>query len=239
MKNLSKIVTVIVLMFACTEETIRFNDLVSITKNKEALVADGSDTAELILKFNDDANIDLIDASAEIFNGRFIDSENSTLAIEPTKNPDGVITAKVIVASTTIADSLKIIFSVNEFNTPIALGSILSVPDTINLQASAFSVSNSFDSEIQIVGNVLNNLGKKASNGYQIIVNDTFQNGTPVNGLYRETSLITNNGQISFIYSPGAVSPNQFINLEAIVLDQGGAPIGVANQIQIYITNND
>ncbi len=239
MKKLIYTLFVIVFVFACSTEDIRFNDLAIITKNKDVIKADGFDSAIFTVRFNTESNINLINAKAQIVNGRFVDSETNELKIEPIKDPDGVIRANIGVISSTIVDSLQVIFNINEFKTISKLGSVKSVPATINLQASAFSVPNNFDDEISITGIILNIEGKKASNGYQVVINDTFENGAAVNGLFRETSLVTNNGQVSFIYSPGPVNPEQFINLTATVLDEEGSPMGIMNQIQIYITNND
>lgn len=239
MKKFSKTLVMIVFVFGCSTESIQFNDLAIVTKNKEAIKADGFDTAVFSLKFNAESDIELINAKAQIINGRFIDSDSNELKIQPVKDPDGIIRANIGVISTTIVDSLKVVFNVNEFKFLSKLSSIKSVPATINLQASAFSVANSFDSEIVVTGTILNSEGKKASNGYRVIINDTFENGMVVNGLFRETSLVTNNGQVSFIYSPGPVNPDQFINLTVTILDERGSTIGVTNQIKIYITNND
>ncbi|MCD2258839.1 hypothetical protein [Psychroserpens luteolus] len=239
MKKLSKALLAIIFVYACSTETVRFNDLAIVTKNKEVIKADGFDSAVFTVRFNAGSDINLINANAQIINGRFIDSNTNELEIQPVKDPDGVIRANIGVISTTIVDSLKVIFNINEFKTISKLSSIKSVPATISLQASAFSVANSFESEIEITGTILNSEGKKASNGYQIIISDTFENGIAVNGLFRDTSLVTNNGQISFIYSPGPVNPDQFINLTATIIDDEGLPIGITNQIQIYVTNND
>lgn len=237
MKKLSKALVMIVFVIACSTETVQFNDLAIVTKNKEAIKADGFDTAIFIVTFNTESDIKLINAQAQIVNGRFVDSDSNELKIQPIKDPDGIIVARIGVISTTIVDSLKVIFNVNEFKTISKLSSIKSVPATIDLQASAFSVANSFDSEIEVTGTISNSEGKKASDGYRVIINDTFENGMAVNGLFRETSLVTNNGQVSFIYSPGPVNPDQFINLTVTILDEGGSTIGVANQIKIYVTN--
>lgn len=239
MKKLSRALVVIILLYACSTESVRFNNLATITKNKDAIKADGFDTAIFTVKFNVDSDINLIKANAHIINGRFLDSDSNELEIQPSKDPDGIIRANIGVISTTIDDSLKVIFNINEFKTTSKLSSINSVPSTIKLKASAFSVANSFESEIEINGELLNSEGKKASNGYQVIINDSFEDGSAVNGLFREASLVSNNGQISFIYSPGPVNPDQFISLRATILDEGGSTIGATNQIQIYITNND
>lgn len=239
MKKLNTIL-ILISAFACTTETVRFNDLATIRINKNTIVANGFDTATFILEFNNNnSNIDLVKANAEIVNGKFADSESKELTIKPIKDPDGIIRANVDVVSTTVADTLKVIFNINEFKTISKLATTKSIPASINLKASAFSVANSFDSEIKITGTVLNSDGKKVSNGYKVVVNDSYQNGNAVNGLLRETSLTTNNGQISFIYSPGSVNPEQFINMSVIVLNEEGLLTEITNQIEIYVTDKN
>lgn len=239
MKRKSIALLLIVSVLSCSTETIRFDSLAIITPNKESIKADGFDSAVFRIQFDDDSDIALIKAKAQIVNGKFADSETNELTIQPIKDPNGIIRADVIVTSTTIVDSLKVTFNINEYKTNAALNSIRSVPSSINLQASAFSVANSFESEISITGSIQNEEGRKASNGYQIVIYDTFNDGTAVNGLIRNASLVSNNGQISFIYSPGPVEADQFLTIAATVLDENGIPIGVTNQIQVYITNND
>ena len=224
---------------ACTEEDVRFNDLAKIVPSKNTIIADGADTATFIIEFNQDSNIELIDANVRVVNGSFTDSDSNEKMIEPIKDPDGVIRANIGVVSSTIVDSLKIIVNVNEFKTSSSIPNVTSEPSTMSLSASGFSVANSFESEITITGTVLNSQGKKASNGFQVLIEDTFADGSAVNGLFRNESLRTSNGQISFIYSPGPVIPEQFINLKATVLDPTSGVTTIMNSIQIYVTTND
>ena len=239
MKNKYIVLAIILSVYACTTENVRFNDLVSITKNKDTITANGFDTVIFDLTFNKDTNIDLIKAKAEIFNGRFIDSENNELTIEPIKDVNGVIKARIGIISTTIPNSILVTFTINGYKTIETIETIKSLPSTTSLDVSAFSVANSYQNEVTISGSVLSDIGKKASDGYQVLIQDTFEDGLPINGAYRESALITKNAAFSVIYSPGPIPSDQFINIKATVLDENGAVTEVINQIQLYITNTD
>lgn len=223
-------------LIGCTSE-IEFGDLLFIDGSRNFIIADNADTVTFILEFNEDAELDLINAKATVLNGTFKENNENELDIKPIKDIKGKIKANVVVQSTTEISDVKVEFNINEFITPFILRAVPSEPASISLIASAFNVHNNFDSEITLTGNLKNELGNKVSNGFSVRFEDTYENdGTLVGGSYRESALVSSNGQISTIYSPGPVVANQYINLEAIILDENGNDTNIRETIKIFIT---
>ncbi|MFC4634082.1 hypothetical protein ACFO3O_09200 [Dokdonia ponticola] len=222
-------------LISCTSE-IDFGDLLSIRDSRDFITADNADTVTFVLEFNEDAEVELINAKATVINGAFQENNEDELDINPIKDINGKIGATVVLQSTTVVSDVKVEFNINEFITPFIITAIPSEPASISLQASAFNVDNNFDSEITLTGNLKNELGNKVSNGFSVRFEDTFENGTLVGGSYRESSLVSSNGLISTIYSPGPVTANQYINLEVIVLDENSNDTDITETIQIFIT---
>ncbi|WP_299110458.1 hypothetical protein [uncultured Winogradskyella sp.] len=239
MKKLSIIIVAILCTNACTKNEVSFNDLVEIRESRDFIIANAQDTITYVLKFNNEATISLIKAKAEVTNGIFIDNDENELVIEPIRNVEDEIEVIVQVRSTTRASPMEVEFNINEYKTRYIVTSQKSIPSNINIEASAFSVGNSYESEVTLTGSLSSEIGRKVSDGYQVVIKDTFEDGTPVNGVYRASALITNNGLISVVYSPGNISPNQFITIEAIVIDENGLETDIVNQLQLYITATD
>ncbi|MGV6832520.1 MAG: hypothetical protein ACWA5P_13280 [bacterium] len=237
---MKKIIAIILVatILSCTEDRLNFIDLLSIDQSRDFIIADGSDTVTYILNFNRDAELSLIDAKATVTNGVFEDNNEDELDIEPIRDINDNIEARVVVKSTTAPSDVVVEFNINEFITKDSLTAVISEPATINLQASAFNVDNNFDSEISFTGNLRNENGAKVSNGFSVRFEDSFSDGSPVNGSYREEALSTSNGQVSTIYSPGPIAPDQFINMKVIVLDENGNDTAITAELEIYITTD-
>lgn len=235
---MKKILFIVTLIMSCTEE-INLPDLAVIRQSKEFILADGSDTVMFIVEFNDEANISKISASAEVINGSFVSNDSSKLTIVPVKDIKNKILARINVKSTTVLAPTKVFFNINEYRTSIELEAQKSEVKNITISASAFSVDNNFDDEIKLTAKLTNENGKKVSNGYKVIFEDKLEDGSNINGSYRDESLDSNNGEVTTIYTPGIISASQNAILKVTVLDENGAKTSITDQIKLRITKKD
>ncbi|WP_299221881.1 hypothetical protein [uncultured Aquimarina sp.] len=238
---MKKILTLVIvtIFFGCTTE-VDFGDLAFITKSRDFVIADGTDTVTFVVTFNNEANIDQISAKATVMNGSFTDNDDDELTIEPVRDITGKIESIVEVRGTTSAANTIVRFNINEYTTKFELSPQLSIPSNISLNASAFSVLNNFDGEITLTGSLSNEIGRKVSSGNKVKFEDFFADGSPVNGQYRAQSLSSGaDSKVSTVYSPGEIDENQTITLRVTVLDDNGEETNISDSIEIFITTEN
>ena len=118
----------------------------------------------------------------------------------------------------------------------IVLSAIKSEPRNISLQLSNSSILNNFREEVTLTGSLTNELGRKVSQGVSVVFIDNLEDGTAAEGVFRLEQLTSNsNSQVSVQYSAGLIEPNQFINLQVLILDENNNPTSITDLKKIFI----
>lgn len=226
---------------ACSEQVVNEDDLVSnISISKTELLANGADVSTVKVFFNKDAKVSLIKLEVEVNNGTIIENGTKKIELVPEENLEGEISAEFNLRSSTIVADHVIDFKVDKYLLERTIVSNRSNPASVAISSSAFSVQNNFDSEITLEALLSNENGGKVSNGIKARFVDTFLDGTPVNGRFRQESLSSNSdSKVSAVYSPGLIEPNQNIMVTVELLDDSGNPIGISGSIEIYVDEID
>jgi len=238
--NSKELLLILLLITGCNKEEILFENLVKkVELSKASLKADGKDVLKVTLFFNIDAEISKISGKASINNAIFQESKTNKLDLKPIKTINNEIIAEFIITSTTLNSDHALVLNVNEFEKRFEIQSIKSVPASISLETSSFSVGEDFSDEIKLVATLKNEEEKSVSNGAKVVFMDLYDDGTSVNGVFRDEQLSSNNeSKTSAFYTPGIVSGNQFINIKAEVLDSLGNLSGIIDTKRIFITTN-
>ncbi|NQZ43603.1 MAG: hypothetical protein HRT65_04780 [Flavobacteriaceae bacterium] len=211
MKKTYSILLVALLLFSCSKEEVRFDDLVEQVFFPRAVefMADGKSKIRIDIRFVEGTEVSSIKAVAKV-NRSFAVHEGSDkeeLTLEPEVATNGRILTGFTIVSTTRPGEFQIELEVNQYRRFYNLESIASPPSALSLSKSSNSVQAGYLGEVTIEGFITNAEGAKASQGVKAEVSDVLENGDPANGIFRALQL-TSNGEskISLVYSPGPVS---------------------------------
>ncbi|MEL6811544.1 MAG: hypothetical protein AAFP76_09435 [Bacteroidota bacterium] len=237
MKNIILLALIGSCLMSCTKSEIKFSDLAEpIDFSKTTVIANGSDVVTGVVTFNEDADISKISAKLTGSNITISGAENNEKTLSPVRTSEGKIEAEFSLTSTNTFGDASLELNVNEYKETYSFEVIKSTVNSISIEPSAFSMLNNFQSEITIEGLLLNEEGKKASRGVVVEILDKLSDGSPANGELRAKQLTSNgDSKISFIYSAGLIDPNQFVTIEAVVLDENGEPSNLNTSIEIFI----
>tara|TARA_E500000318_G_C3566436_1_gene215836 strand:- start:446 stop:1174 length:729 start_codon:yes stop_codon:yes gene_type:complete len=234
--------TLITIFWSCGDENLSFNEVVLDIfpkPRKTSLIADGVDERRYSMVFNSDAKIENIKVSGEVANGVFSDNEQDTFTLKPFKDSNDQIVAFFTVRSTTVNKKIELVFKVNDYFLKESIESEPSLPERIQIIPSALTVRNTFASEITIQANLLNERNRKVSQGIKVKVSDELADGTPVNGRFRNSQLTSDEeSKVSFSYSPGEITPNQDIILRLEAYNVNDDPLGIEEEIRIFVLPN-
>lgn len=105
----------------------------------------------------------------------------------------------------------------------------------ISLTADGFAVPVNFLGELNLSAALSSKMGK-ATRGQQVRFIDSYEDGSPVEGSFRNTVAKSDDNSIAkTIYSPGPVSPNTYVYITATVLDDGGDETDISQTIKIFL----
>lgn len=241
MKKLLLLSFLTTLLSCSNDEPTNFDDLVSdvILTGVQNFIADGSSKIQGEINFNPDASITDIDAKIILTNATFENSTESTLSLTPEILPNGRVRAEFTIVSTTRAGDYSIEVNINQYRRKFNLEAGVSSPEAISLTKSANSVEVNFVGEVTFEGTLKNFENRKVSQGVKVRFSDFLSNGNPAEGIYRAESLISNSdSKVSVVYSPGVITPNQFITIIVEILDENNNSIGISSSTEIFGLNN-
>lgn len=233
-----------VMFLSSCEETIVVTDLIRELRASDMIFeADGSSIIEVTAVLNKDADNDKRTVEFVTSSGSFKDGVNGKIQ-QKAELINGELIAKVILIAPMQPGEIKVNAQVllndlrDEYVSELTITATTSSPDKIDLSADGFSVLNNFQSEIELTGVLLNGT-KKVSLETVVTLKDYFEDGTAVNGSFRNEMLESDiNSKVRATYSPGQVTPDQFIIIQATVLDTNGNPTLLQDEIKIYVRSN-
>ena len=229
-------------MISCEDEIekdLEFEDfIVNVDFSEgENLIADGTTTNEVTVSFNPKASISKIKAAASLTNGTFIDNGENEYTLRPERlNANDNITATFSIKGTTNNTSHILSFNVNSFTKDIELSSTQSSPSSINLSLAVGSAVHNFIGQVPLTAVLTNELGRKVSSGVKVRLLDILDDGSPGNGIFLNPQFSSNGeSSISGIYSPGTITPNQFVTIIVEVLNPDGSISQISDHKKIFI----
>lgn len=248
MRKIKTLAISLCFIFSCSKQNVEFKDLISDIQfiPEKQLIANGQDAVLVRVFFNKESVIENINGTVTVSNAIIQESGSNELKLSPTRDlADPALKDEVIVEffvkSTTLHADHRLNFNVNMFeNNSTVIPSIRSVPSSVSLSINSFSIEQNYGSEVTLSATVLNSEGKKVSNGAKARFRDVFEDGTPVNGRFREERLSSNNESVvSAIYSLGLVEINQEITIIVELLDDEENLLGISDSKRIIVTTND
>lgn len=225
-----------IFLVGCTKN-IEYSDLAEIKFSNNEWFANGSDKITIVIIFNEESNLDLINASASITNGTFTKNNSNEIEITPIRD---VVSGKVqsivmIKSSTTNADS-EVKININGYEARKFITSKKSVPANLTLKVDKFSIKNNFSEVLNLTGKLLNNANKNVSTGSRVLFEDFLPDGTPAGGKFKDT--IINSNSISTVnntYSVGQIRANEKVTIIATVLDENENKTPIKNTIELLV----
>lgn len=235
---------VLLVLFSCKKQNPAIGELIkNYTFSTHQLDADGSSLVNISVKINPAADLTKRGIIFSASRGEFIGGTDGKLSKKAEIEGDSLI-ARAQYKAPSKAGIVKITIKMDlpaetqEYKVTDSIVIADSRPDTIAVKTSAFSVMINFASEITVTGTLLNTQRKGVSTGYQVIFSDHYEDGTDVNGKFREQQVFTGStSTVSAIYSPGFVAPGKGIWLVGAM---AGAPSASVKRdsVLIYSTQN-
>jgi len=233
-----------VLATACVEdEAPAISDVITMKLSKSEVKADGSSTVKVTLELNADTDPTLRTVVVKSTGGSFVDGEGTKISTKAIKRNEKVL-AEVFWRAPASSGKVGIWAEpeLPEFGGLYVVSDTIAVvaspPKTISLTADAFSVYTHFDSELTLSGRLRNEEGNGVDKGTKVQLMDYFEDfgGSP-GGSFRAESLSSDGeSKFSAIYSPGAISPDQYIWLVATALDAAGNELeNVKDSLKVYV----
>lgn len=241
MKKSIYILLMLIIAFGCKkEESISLDDVISIHTTKDSVLADGTTIIELTAYINNNASDSKRDVLFSTGSGQFKSNNSNEVTVKSSKlNGIFSATAKLIAPSTLgdfyvfaqpAVDGIK-----GQYVASKAIIVSSSQVACIILSTNSFGVRNNFNGEIKLSGQLQNSFGNGVTDGVKVILEDFYEDSTPVGGIFKNKALTSTNSVISAKYSPGIISPNQFIYIRVSVLKENGDTTNITSTIKIYI----
>lgn len=226
------------------EETLTVDDMIVAvnTSEQDGLLADGR-AIHIEAIINPEAQASTRKVLFTSNGGSFKDADDDELIVEATMengllSADAIFIAPLSEGEVTISVQMDLADLRGKYVTEKPLRFAKSDPAAISIEADAFSVFNGFDGEINLSGKLSNAMGNGVQLGTRVELIDLYEEDDGrVNGKFRDMTLSSGpNSEISAVYSPGAVTPDQTIKIIANVLDENSNPIpGVTDTIFIEV----
>lgn len=231
------------LLFQCGEDHITISEIVALEVPSE-VTGDGTSKFKIRAILDSHSDEKLRKVKFSVGAGSFDEGtgpDMRTATADARFNDDHLVaevtwkapstTGTVVVSAEPVLEGKQGLFRVND-----SIDVQPSQASSISLSASAFSVANTFESEIIVTGILRNSNGGGVTSGTRVVTRDIFaSDGAPVNGRYRSLQLSSNAASsISFVYSAGPIVPNQDILL-VTMLDGDGSQTDVGDTLRIFV----
>lgn len=221
-----QIFSVIVLSItACKPEAITPSEVISnVEISNRSPWADGTSVIDISVNLNKHADADKRNVIFRTSSGVFLPA-NDTIITQKANFENGNLVAKVKFKVPATARTVyftirpEIRSAETDFILSDSLETKTSIPTDLIITPSAFSVFTNYAGEIQVSA-LLKNGTRNASSDCQVIFEDYFPNGTPVNGRYRQKREKTDgNATVSTYYSPGNIPAGTSFFLKCTYID--------------------
>ncbi|MCX2451404.1 hypothetical protein OQX61_08985 [Pedobacter sp. PLR] len=246
MKNLSVLVLLLLLFNSCKKEKVISTDLIrSLKVSATEVPADGSSTLYVTAEINEDSDPDRRIVVFTSNNGSFGEKGDSTISQKAIFEGEKLISrvqfkAPISTGTITIKARVDLSNEKRDFTKMVSVQALSSIPDKLTLTASSFSVMVKYGNEISIIGQLVNNSNKFVSKGNKVIFSDSYEDGTPVNGFYRQLQLSSNaSSNVSATYTPGEIGVGKRIWLKCHLLDENGRNTTIKDSILIHTISNN
>jgi len=207
----------------------------------DGLLADGR-IIEVEAVIHPDAETDARKVLFTASGGSFKNAENGDLIVEAVMNSN-VLTAKAVFIAPLKEGEVSIFV---QMDLPDQRGNYVvdkvlmfdrSNPNSISIDADAFSVYNGFDGQINIIGSLFNSEDNAVNYNTKVELLDLYLDNSPINGKFKDSILLSNtDSKISTSYSPGYITADQTIKIVANVLDENGTYIlGITDTLFIEV----
>jgi hypothetical protein len=221
------------------EEDVSTHDVIEIRSSEVELSADGSSTAVITALIPEAAlpekRIVTFKTTVGLLEDSIGETRSKKLSLKADRHIGDHWVATTRYTSGLDAEDIQIYASIEGKvdSTRIILKPAMA--SKIQLASDAFAVAIGYVSEINLVASLSSATGK-ASKGHKVKFIDTYENGTPVNGSFRNLQVYSDdNSQVKATYSPGPVASGTYVTLKAIVLDSSGTETDVQSSIKIYL----
>ncbi|MRG47449.1 hypothetical protein GFS24_20175 [Chitinophaga sp. SYP-B3965] len=235
----------LVLVAGCQKDLLTTDFIRQLNVPDQDIPADGTTIITITAELNPDAIASARNVIFKTSKGSFIDGKDGAITKKAEFENEKLIARVQFKAPTSIG---KIIIQAEidmpeekrDYIVSDSITAIPSQPDKLQLFASAFGVMINFGNEITVSGTLENKEGGGVSSGNKILLEDFYvDNGTPVNGRFRDAKLSTSGtSQVSAIYSPGFIDIGKKIWIIGTVLDAAGNRTPMKDTVLIQSIQN-
>lgn len=240
MKNFEKLILVIMgsIIVSCDND-VSPKDVLQIKTTKTELRADGSSTAKISGYIPIAALPDKRTVTFKVSSGTLEDSlanaQVKKISLKAEKQEGDFWVASTDYTAGVDVGKSVIYASIEGVVDSVTISLMPAAATGIKLTADAFAVPVNFLGEINLTA-ILTSSSGKVSKGQKVRFVDTYENGTPLGGSFRNVqSTSDDNSQVRATYSPGVVPPNVYMFIKAIVLDEQGGDTNITSEAKIYL----
>ncbi|MCF2494297.1 hypothetical protein [Dyadobacter chenhuakuii] len=234
-------------VFTNCQEKINTTDVIKgfSVAPKESVLADGSTKLSISVLLDNSADLDKRNIVFTASNGDFINGKDHII-VKKAEFEAGQLVARTeyIVPNT----DGKIVFTAKpeaqsqfkDFLVKDSITLLQSVPKSIKLTTSSFSVETGFGSDVLITGKLSNDNNSGVSKNYKVVFEDMLTDGSDISGRFRQQSLsVDSNSQVSTIYSPGYVAAGTEVKVICYLLDDQENKTQISDFVIINVISNE
>jgi hypothetical protein len=210
--------------------------------SRDAALADGTTLIRVFCELNQESTKDRRDVRFSISTGQFTDTKDTVKIAKAIFQNDKLIAEafflvpfsgeRIIVAA---RPNLPDIVHPNlvRYDT-VTLSK--SVPETLELKASASAIGSNFEDEVALTARLRNADKGNVSSGYKVVFEDSYKDGSDFNGVFRQTiDQIPNGGLASTNYAIGAAVIGTELKITCYLLDENGNKTDIKDFITLFI----
>ncbi len=238
--NIRIILSVSIFLFSCNDEEVAIGDVININAKVKEINADGTATTlitcSIPIKAKADKRTIIVKTTYGTFEDITSDQRVKKVSIIADKEEENRLVATTEYTSSLDAGDAIIYATIEGFTDSTIVKQKLVTATAITLATDDLGVAVNFIEEINLTGTLVSESSGKVSKGNKVKFVDTFIDGSPVGGTFRKIqSSSDNNSQVTATYSPGEVTPGQYIYLSAIILNEQGNETAIKDQVKIYL----
>jgi hypothetical protein len=228
--------------FACKKVSIGTEEVInSLVLSPTTVQADGSSVIDVAVKINSNAEASKRKVVLETSSGSFTANNQKTITVDALYENSELVARTTIKAPNSPGNLVvtarpETRTAYNDFIIKDSVQVGPSVPNSISLSASAFSVLTGYQNDVQITGILKNQNGKNVSAGIKVLFEDIYPNGTPVGGRFRQVQNSSNESStVSAFYAPGYIAPGTNFFVRATVLNSTGGSTAIKDSVLLTV----
>ena len=242
MKKYISFILATIILSGCKVDKIKLDQVINklVISDKKPL-ADGGTIVDISVELNGEADPDKRNVVFKSTGGTFLVTNESSITQKAVYENQALIARvklKIPPSPGTITiTALPEIRSVyQDYILTDSLKSSPSLPSSIAITPSSFSVFTGFAGEIQITG-LLKNGGNNVSTNSKVIFEDYDLNRNPIHGRYRlKKDKSDASSTVSTMYSPGFLPVGSSFYVKCTYIDQSGNKTNVKDSCLITVT---